>query len=1123
MSTMTFQILAQDGQGDTIVVQTIDFNTPVNPGWNAPREGKYLFPPDTLSFEKILMYYTLKCDPSQSPACGEWDYTTHTNLFHHTGLYDSNLNHHPNFIVNGTTPDTFMVMDNVSWKYLVWFEYSNSTNPSISASIGGASSSIDLSDPSEFTESRLQFLFTAAELSGAGLSSGDITGLQLDIDQAGSPFKKLTIRLKNTDLTTVQPDEYENEGLTLVFRKNISLAPGLNEFDFAFPFTWDGTSNIILDLSYEDVQGNDPTTLYAAPEAGTSISSYKADNNLLFEGGDFIEVPVNAISTLDSAVTISFWQYGSLNQPKNDVLFRANNSEGDRVLNVHLPWSNGRVYWDAGQDGGFDRIDKAADPQDYRSAWNHWAFVKNVHTGIMMIYLNGYPWHIGGAKVKDLTGIVSFSIGGTTGGSYYSGRIDEFRVWNKALDQTTIEDWMFKEVDPSHPDYSSLLAYFQFDEGSGYSTLDASPNSVTAKLYGYPEWRDYRGIERLKNFQQLNDRPQVVFESGTYNPGTLDSTLMIDTIAKGELMIVLYENPGNPTQATDTIDKWPHYYDNYTFDPSGNATDSTLVPPDSILYRIDMPYYIPYEILKSYELGRFITPFGNNLSLGDGWTWVYDVTDFRQFLHDTVHLKAGNFQELLDLKFYMIEGTPSRDVVNIERLWHGYYPLNNFDATVPEDTIQLDPAASMHKIKITTSGHEWDNATNCAEFCQKNHSVDVDGTTRFSWEILDECADNPLYPQGGTWIYDRAGWCPGAKVTLRELELTPYIDSDSVILDYNVDYDQYGKYSVTSYLVSYGQPNFTLDAAVVDILKPNRMEIQGRFNPMCGRPEIIIQNNGSDTLYSLDIAFWPEGGNLSYFQWEGELAYLEQELVTLDPIDWNGWVNGNNTFHVEIENPNGGLDQYSNNNTFKTAFDLTREFPNQFVIHFKTNLAGHQNYYEITDVDGNILFEKDGFSNSTLYKDTLALSDGCYNFTLFDSGDNGIDFWANNQGTGYLYFMDMDNSAIYYIEPDFGKFISLNFTVGLAVNTEENEIPGHFDIFPNPASDHCNVAIYLTEKQDVNIRIYDLNGKIIHERSIQDVRSCVEKFNLGEYGNGMYLCHIQTRNGVIVRKIIMAR
>jgi len=54
---------------------------------------------------------------------------------------------------------------------------------------------------------------------------------------------------------------------------------------------------------------------------------------------------------------------------------------------------------------------------------------------------------------------------------------------------------------------------------------------------------------------------------------------------------------------------------------------------------------------------------------------------------------------------------------------------------------------------------------------------------------MEECADNPLYPQGGTWIYDRAGWCPGAKVTTQNFELTPFVTGqEAFTVDYNIDF-----------------------------------------------------------------------------------------------------------------------------------------------------------------------------------------------------------------------------------------------------------------------------------------------------------------------------------------------
>ncbi|MBK6833827.1 MAG: hypothetical protein IPG89_05940 [Bacteroidetes bacterium] len=46
----------------------------------------------------------------------------------------------------------------------------------------------------------------------------------------------------------------------------------------------------------------------------------------------------------------------------------------------------------------------------------------------------------------------------------------------------------------------------------------------------------------------------------------------------------------------------------------------------------------------------------------------FDVSDYRTLLADSVHIAAGNWQELLDMQFFMIKGTPPRDVVDIQNL-----------------------------------------------------------------------------------------------------------------------------------------------------------------------------------------------------------------------------------------------------------------------------------------------------------------------------------------------------------------------------------------------------------------------------------------------------------------------
>ena len=66
-------ILFTQSVGDTTIVETLDFNDITK------RRGWYVFPSDTNSYHKVLMYYTLKCDAATTQdnyACGEWDYTT---------------------------------------------------------------------------------------------------------------------------------------------------------------------------------------------------------------------------------------------------------------------------------------------------------------------------------------------------------------------------------------------------------------------------------------------------------------------------------------------------------------------------------------------------------------------------------------------------------------------------------------------------------------------------------------------------------------------------------------------------------------------------------------------------------------------------------------------------------------------------------------------------------------------------------------------------------------------------------------------------------------------------------------------------------------------------------------
>ena len=176
----------------------------------------------------------------------------------------------------------------------------------------------------------------------------------------------------------------------------------------------------------------------------------------------------------------------------------------------------------------------------------------------------------------------------------------------------------------------------------------------------------------------------------------------------------------------------------------------------------------------------------------------------------------------------------------MDAFWKGQYALSTFDGNVTDHAFTPQEGESMFRLKTRASGHGFGSGNNCAEFCYNTHSVKVNGETQWSWEIMRECADNALYPQGGTWIYDRAGWCPGAVVDTKDFELTPLVDGqDDFSVDYDITYDPDGNYCFEGQIVAYGDPNMEYDVKSVKSYRPpttswNRVGTPSANHQPCG-------------------------------------------------------------------------------------------------------------------------------------------------------------------------------------------------------------------------------------------------------------------------------------------------
>jgi len=165
---------------------------------------------------------------------------------------------------------------------------------------------------------------------------------------------------------------------------------------------------------------------------------------LNFNAVGHVDAPAQAWSTISRQLTVAFWSYGDpAIQPQANFTFGAFSNVSDnnaRVASCHAPWSDGTVYWDTSGDPGAtfnpNRISKTATASEYEGEWRHWAFVKNVDTGVQSIYLNGALWHSATGMTKVIPGntVTGFSIGDRPAhDSPYGGLIDDFRLYNRAL------------------------------------------------------------------------------------------------------------------------------------------------------------------------------------------------------------------------------------------------------------------------------------------------------------------------------------------------------------------------------------------------------------------------------------------------------------------------------------------------------------------------------------------------------------------------------------------------------------------------------------------------------------------------------------------------------------------
>lgn len=575
----------------------------------------------------------------------------------------------------------------------------------------------------------------------------------------------------------------------------------------------------------------------------------------------------------------------------------------------------------------------------------------------------------------------------------------------------------------------------------------------------------------------------------------------------------------------------------------------------------DWDYTVLIHLLsdEEYELGRLITPYGgfmanNSNGFNNDWThrYRYDVTDFVHLFEENTTIRAfysgwsAGFSVTTD--FYFIEGTPPREVLGIENIVHGSH---NYTDAITYNEVHTPPVSIMtpegtvqSKLRYLPSGHGFDNNVFCAEFCPRDYFLYVDGSrvgTGTIWK--DDCGSNPLYPQGGTWVYDRANWCPGEAVPLHEFELGDLLQAGSMhefnvnLQAYTWNGDQAPSYTTSFQVVYYGDWNIHKDAELLEIIAPSRHEDHFRMNPICSNPVVLVQNSGRDPIQEINFEYGFPGGEVCTYLWTGNLEFGEKATIELPAPRWNTMDANHPEFFVRILDVDGAPDEVLYNNELRSEIDIPVELPEFFAVNFRTHSRFSDFTYGIYNEDGSLVFERVPSSPNTLFSDTVNLAPGCYFFRVSDQAGFGLANWPTGQGTGAIDLRRPIGpiwTTLRTLRRDFGSEYTLNFTVGYELFDEPDrggcgfpvstveEIPMDKDliIVPNPTSGITTISSG-DENQILEISVYSADGKMVKTHSNPGFGPI--KIDLGSKNDGLYFIRVRTESGVGVERVLLQR
>jgi len=259
--------------------------------------------------------------------------------------------------------------------------------------------------------------------------------------------------------------------------------------------------------------------------------------------------------------------------------------------------------------------------------------------------------------------------------------------------------------------------------------------------------------------------------------------------------------------------------------------------------------------------------------------------------------------------------------------------------------------------------------------------------------------------------------------------------------------------------------------------------------------------NGSTSRINLT---WTAASNASSYDIYRNGALYASNITSTQFLNTYITVGTTYAYYVKAKNNIGSINN-SNGSLSRTALTCA---PGDFTITATATCSGSTSAINITWTVSANATSYDIYRNGNLYASDL-------------TGTSFLNTYQIVSGTTYTYYVKAKNSVGTLNNSNGNRSVTAISCVAKTNNSSSTFERSDIMLYPNPTQNQFNIVIQNALKQEINISIYDTNGKIILENnSFSEDQEFSKTLDISKLSNGVYLVLMRIGNQEITKHFI---